>query len=124
MTQDLITHAADNAPDHPSFDPARYPNLNCTGFTPNDDDWDAEQVKTAMEYLQQFYTPTTEPTQDSLYLAREASRWGSRGFGEYINVTNGAMIYAALELGLVVIPDPALFGSPTALIGVVAKADH
>ncbi len=77
----------------------------------------ADQVVTAIEYLRQF-RPTKRGTCSSYFLKHEAERWGGRnGLCHYIS--NGALIAAALCLGLVIEEYPNCWpSSPNAKIGI------
>ena len=74
----------------------------------------ADQVATAMEYLRQF-RPIKKGTYSSYHLKHLAENWGNKaGLSYYIS--NGALITAALTLGLVV--QPYRRPSPNAKIGI------
>jgi hypothetical protein len=76
-----------------------------------------DQVFTAVMFLSQF-RPTKRGTYDSYFLKHEAERWGGRnGMCSYIS--NGALIAAALCLGLVIDEYLSCFPtSPNAKIGI------
>jgi len=62
-----------------------------------------KQVETALAYLSQL-KPTKQPTFSSYHLKHCAERWGKRhGMEPY--VSNGALIEAAIRLGLVIKPN-------------------
>jgi hypothetical protein len=63
---------------------------------------DADQVETALAYLSQLGR-TKQPTFSSYYLKHRAEGWG-RFFAETNYVSNGALIAAAVRLGLVIKP--------------------
>jgi hypothetical protein len=60
----------------------------------------ADQLATAIEFLRHF-RPTKKGTYSSYFLKHEAERWGGRN-GMCTYVSNGALIAAALHLGLVI----------------------
>lgn len=61
-----------------------------------------KQVETAVAYLSQL-KPTKQPTSSSYYLKHRAEQWGRRhGMEPY--VSNGALIEAAIRLGLTIKP--------------------
>jgi hypothetical protein len=60
------------------------------------------EVKTAIAYLSQL-TPTKRPTYSSYYLKHRAENWGKR-HGHCSYVSNGALIEAAIRLGLTIKP--------------------
>jgi hypothetical protein len=61
-----------------------------------------DQVETALAYLSQL-TPTKRPTYSSYYLKHRAESWGKcHGHSSY--VSNGALIEAAIRLGLTIKP--------------------
>lgn len=74
-----------------------------------------DQVTTAMAFLRMF-TPTKRAYYSSYYLKHAAENWGSQvGLSAY--VSNGALILAALMLGLVVKPYHGWL-NPNAAIGI------
>ncbi|MET3993354.1 hypothetical protein ABID65_005006 [Bradyrhizobium sp. S3.9.2] len=77
----------------------------------------ADQVQTAIAFLRLF-RPTKRGTYSSYFLKHEAERWGQRkGFCCY--VSNGALLCAALHLGLVIDEYRDRFPtSPNARIGI------
>jgi hypothetical protein len=79
------------------------------------------EVATAVECLSQL-DPTTTGRVSSYGLKHIAEDWGRRNdLSSY--VSNGAVIVAALAIGLVVEPcGPPWAGSPNVLIGVTAKS--
>lgn len=61
-----------------------------------------KEVETALAYLSQL-KPTKQPTCGSYYLKHRAERWGRyNGMEPY--VSNGALIEAAIRLGLTIKP--------------------
>jgi hypothetical protein len=81
-----------------------------------------DQVFTAVMFLSQF-RPTKRGTYDSYFLKHAAERWGGKvGLCSYIS--NGALIAAALCLGLVIDEYLSCFPtSPNAKIGI-SKRDY
>jgi hypothetical protein len=60
----------------------------------------ADEIETAIAFLRRF-KPTKRGTYNSYFLKHEAERWGRRnGMSAY--VSNGALIAAALSLGLAI----------------------
>ena len=79
------------------------------------------EIATAIECLSQL-DPTKTGRVDSYRLKHLAEEWGRRN-DQSGYVSNGALIVAALAIGLVVEPcGPAWAGSPNVLIGVSAKS--
>jgi hypothetical protein len=77
----------------------------------------ADQIATAIAFLRQF-RPTKTGRLNSYYLKHEAERWGGRN-GMCYYVSNGALLMAALCLGLVIEEYPNCWpSSPNAKIGI------
>jgi hypothetical protein len=79
----------------------------------------ADQVATAMAYLRQF-RPIKKGSYSSYHLKHLAENWGNKN-GLSFYISNGALITAALLLGLVIQPFRSL--SPNAKIGI-SKRDY
>ncbi|MCA1453980.1 hypothetical protein I6F35_12235 [Bradyrhizobium sp. BRP22] len=99
----------------------RFPHFGANGFYPGrgraPSPLQPEQIATAMAFLQMF-RPTKHGTLSSYFLKHAAENWGGKiGLCSY--VSNGALILAALMLGLVVEPHrPDWLLSPNADIGI------
>jgi hypothetical protein len=101
-------------------EPLRFPRFGANGLYPGPRSAPSpiqpDQVLTARMFLRRF-TPTKLAYFSSYFLKHEAERWGAKvGLCSY--VSNGALILAAMELGLVVRPYDLGWVNPNAGIGI------
>jgi hypothetical protein len=101
-------------------EPLRFPRFGANGLYPGlrsePSPIQPDQVLTAMMFLRMF-TPTKLTYYSSYFLKHAAENWGGKvGLCSY--VSNGALILAALMLGLTVAPYDKEGWSPNAGIGI------
>jgi hypothetical protein len=105
-------------------EPLRFPRFGANGLYPAPRSEPSpirpDQVWTAMAFLRMF-TPTKRAHFSSYFLKHAAENWGCKvGLCSY--VSNGALILAALMLGLVVKPYDCCGVNPNAGIGISKRA--